>query len=62
MEPASILGTQITVELGDESVLLDAWRERIKNYAAECFMECITSRIVTLRLDGQALAQNNDGI
>lgn len=59
---ASITGTAITVELADESGLLDAWRERIKAYVAECFMECITSRAVTLRLDGQVLPQNNDGI
>jgi hypothetical protein len=59
---ASITGTAITVELADEAGLLDAWRERIKAYVAECFMECITSRAVTIRLDGQVLPQNNDGI
>ena len=61
-EPANIHGTQVTVELADESALLDAWRERIKNYVAACFMEYATGRAVTIRLDGQALPQNNDGI
>jgi Histidine kinase-, DNA gyrase B-, and HSP90-like ATPase len=61
-ELVNISGTQITVELADEATLLDAWRERIKNYVAACLMEYATGRPVTIRLDGQALAQNNDGI
>lgn len=62
VEPANITGTQITVELGDESVLLDAWCERIKYYVGSCFMEFATARPVTVSLDGQVLPQNNDGI
>lgn len=62
VESASITGTQITVELGDESVLLDAWRERIRVYVASCFMEYATGRPVTICLNGQALPQNNEGI
>jgi len=61
VEPANIIGTQIKVELGDESILLDAWRERIKSYVAACFMEYATGRPVSICLDGQALPQNNDG-
>ncbi len=61
-EPTSIAGTRIMVELGDESVLLDSWRERILAYVASCFMEYATGRPVTIRLDGQALPQNNEGI
>ncbi|MCX7164779.1 MAG: ATP-binding protein [Rhodocyclales bacterium] len=61
VKPANIIGTQIMVELGDEAVLLDAWRERIKIYVASCFMEYATGRPVTISLDEQALPQNNDG-
>ena len=61
VEPANITGTQITVELGDESGLLDAWRDRIKIYVTSCFMEYATGRPVTICLDGQVLPQNNDG-
>lgn len=55
-------GTRISVELGDESVLLDTWRERIKTYVAACFMEYATGRPVTITLDGVPLPQNNEGI
>lgn len=55
-------GTRISVELGDEAVLLDTWRERIKTYVAACFMEYATGRPVTIRLDGVPLPQNNEGI
>jgi hypothetical protein len=60
MDATNIPGTRITVELGDESVLLDAWRERIKTYVGACFMEYATSRAVAIRLDGEEMAQNND--
>jgi hypothetical protein len=53
-------GTRMTVELADESVMLDAWRERIRTYVGACFMEYATGRPVTIRLDGQELSQNND--
>ena len=59
---AEVNGTRISVELGDESVLLDAWSERIKTYAAACFMEYATGRQVTITLDGMPLPQNNEGI
>lgn len=62
VEPTSIAGTRIMVELGDESVLLDSWRERILAYVGSCFMEYATSRPVTVSLDGEVLPQNNDGI
>jgi hypothetical protein len=61
-EPTSIAGTRITVELGDESVLLDSWRQRIQVYVASCFMEYATGRPVAIGLDGELLPQNNDGI
>jgi hypothetical protein len=56
----SIDGTRMTVELADESVMLDSWRERITSYVRACFMEFATGRPVTIRLDGQELPQNND--
>ena len=56
----SIDGTKMTVELADESVMLDSWREQITSYAKACFMEYATGRPVTIRLDGQELPQNND--
>lgn len=56
----SIDGTRMTVELADESVMLDAWRERIRTYVRACFMEYATGRPVTIHLDGQELPQNND--
>ena len=59
---AAVSGTRISVELGDESVLLDTWRERIKTYVAACFMEYATGRPVTITLDGMPLPQNNEGI
>mgnify|MGYP002400609116 FL=1 len=59
---AAFNGTRISVELGDESVLLDTWRERIKTYVAACFMEYATGRPVTITLDGIPLPQNNEGI
>lgn len=59
---AAVSGTRISVELGDESVLLDTWRERIKTYVAACFMEYATGRPVTITLDGMHLPQNNEGI
>lgn len=55
-----IVGTRIAVELGDESVMLDAWRERIRTYVGACFMEYATGRAVSIELDGQVLPQNND--
>ena len=39
MDSNSIVGTRMTVELADESVMLDAWRERITSYVRACFME-----------------------
>lgn len=57
-----ISGTRITVELTDDSDLLDAWRERIKAYVAACFMEFATGRAVAITLDGVVLGQNTDGI
>lgn len=54
-EPTNIAGTRITVELSDESVLLDSWRERIRAYVASCFMEYATGRPVAISLDGVAL-------
>jgi hypothetical protein len=56
----SIDGTKMTVELADESVMLDSWCERITSYVRACFMEYATGRPVTIRLDGQKLTQNND--
>ena len=53
-------GTQITVELDDDSDLFDEWRERIEHYAAHCYMEYATGRPVAIRLDGDELPQNND--
>ena len=60
MASTAISGTQIIVELDDDSDLLDEWRERIVQYAASCFMEFATGRPVTIRLDGEELPQNND--
>ena len=57
-----VTGTKIKVELGDDSVMLDAWRTRIRSYAGACFMECETGRAVTIRLDGEVLVQNNEAI
>ena len=51
----SMEGTRMTVELADESVMLDAWRERITSYVRACFMEYATGRPVTIRLDRQEL-------
>lgn len=62
VEPTGIAGTQIAVELGDESVLLESWHERIKTYVGSCFMEYATGRPVTVCLDGEVLPQNNEGI
>ena len=56
----TITGTQITVELDDDSDLFDEWRERIGAYTSSCFMEYATGRPVTIRLDGEELPQNND--
>ena len=55
-----VAGTQITVELDDDSDLFDEWRERIEHYSEHCYMEYATGRPVTIRLDGEALPQNND--
>jgi hypothetical protein len=60
VDGGNIDGTRMMVELSDESVMLDAWRERIKSYVRACFMEYATGRPVTIRLDGQELTQNND--
>ena len=59
-ENTVVTGTQITVELDDDSDLFDEWRERIVHYAAACYMEYATGRPVTIRLDGEELPQNND--
>ena len=59
-ENAVVTGTQITVELDDDSDLFDEWRERIEQYTAHCYMEYATGRPVTILLDGEALPQNND--
>lgn len=61
-ESTTVAGTRMTVELADDSNLLDAWRERIKVYVAACFMEYATGRPVAITLDGAALPQNNDGL
>ena len=55
-----VAGTQITVELDDDSGLFDEWRERIEQYTAACYMEYATGRPVSIRLDGEELPQNND--
>lgn len=59
-ENTVVTGTQITVELDDDSDLFDEWRERIEHYAAHCYMEYATGRPVAIRLDGDELPQNND--
>lgn len=59
-EDTVVSGTQITVELDDDSDLFDEWRERIEAYASSCYLEFATGRPVTIRLDGQELPQNND--
>lgn len=60
-EHAVITGTQITVELDDDSGLVDRWRDRIEGYVSACYMEYATGRPVTIRLDeGEDLPQNND--
>jgi hypothetical protein len=56
----SIDGTKMMVELADESVMLEAWRERITSYVKACFMEYATGRPVSIHLDGQELPQDND--
>lgn len=61
-ESAAVSGTRMTVELVDDSSLLDAWRERIATYVTACFMEYATGRPVAITLDGTALPQNNEGI
>jgi hypothetical protein len=61
-ESTAVSGTRMTVELADDSSLLDAWRERIKGYVAACFMEFATGRPVAITLDGVVLPQNNDGL
>lgn len=62
MDGDSNVGTRMTVELADESVMLDSWSERIRSYVRACFMEYATGRPVTIHLDGQELRQNNDCI
>lgn len=59
-ENTVVTGTQITVELDDDSDLFDEWRERIETYVASCYFEYATGRPVTIRLDGEELSQNND--
>ena len=61
-ESTTVSGTRMTVELADDSSLLDAWRERVATYCAACFMEYATGRPVTITLDGVVLPQNNDGL
>ena len=56
----AISGTQITVELDDDSDLFDDWRERIEGYVSACYMEYATGRPVTIRLNEEELPQNND--
>ena len=60
MANTAISGTQITVELDDDSDLFDEWRERIEGYVSACYMEYATGRPVTIRLDGEEFPQNND--
>lgn len=55
-EHAVITGTQITVELDDDSGLVDVWRDRIEGYVSARYMEYATGRPVTIRLDGGRLA------
>ena len=55
-----VTGTQITVELDDDSDLFEEWRDRIESYVSSCYMEYATGRPVTIRLDGHELPQNND--
>jgi hypothetical protein len=61
-ESATVSGTRMTVELADDSSLLDAWHERINVYVAACFMEFATGRPVAITLDRVVLPQNNDGL
>ena len=60
MANTAISGTQITVELDDDSDLFDDWRERIEGYVLACYMEYATGRPVTIRLNEEELPQNND--
>ena len=62
MVDAHVTGTRITVELGDDSMMLDEWRERVRSYVGSCFMERETGRPVTIRNDDDVLVQNNEGI
>ena len=62
MDAPNVKGTRITVELGDDSMMLEAWRERVKSYVGACFMEFETGRPVTIRLDGDVLDQNDEGV
>ena len=59
-ESTAVHGTQITVELDDDSDLFDEWHERIEAYVGHCYMGYATGRPVTIRLDGEELQQNND--
>ena len=59
-ENVVVAGTQITVELDDDSDLFDEWRDRIESYVSSCYLEFATGRQVTILLDGEALLQNND--
>jgi hypothetical protein len=60
IDGGNIDGTRMMVELADESLMLDAWHDRIRTYVRACFMEYATGRPVTIRLNGQELTQNND--
>ena len=62
IDAPNVNGTRTTVELGDDSMMLDAWRERVRSYVGACFMEFETGRPVTIRLDGDVLVQNNEGV
>ena len=48
-------GTQITVELDDDSDLFDEWRERIEHYTAACYMECEAGASVASRPEPHSL-------
>lgn len=53
-------GSRMTVDLADDALMLDSWRERVRTYVRACFMEYATGRPVSILLDGQELPQNNE--
>lgn len=62
IDGAPIDGTRMTVDLADDSLMLDSWRERIRTYVRACFMEYATGRPVTILLYGHELPQNNETV